>query len=182
MTDEPVPENFYDRLKPSLHRRIAKTLRSATEVVDLGCGDCDLAFFLAESGCQKVIGVDISDASFPRDTQPMEREGASVQCVKKDASALTFLGAETVDAVISVWALHEMSSPVGVLREAKRILRPGRQVLVVDFPRGSLAQRLWNEDYYSSEEVADMLREAGFATVRCELIAQGQVIWAIAEA
>lgn len=175
------PENFYEHLKPRLHRRIARTLHGARKVVDMGCGNCDLAFFLARSGCQEVIGVDISDASFPSETQAAGPEGAIVRCVKRDARALTFLRADTVDAVVSLWALHEMSSPAAVLREAKRILRPRGQVLIVDFPRGSLAQRLWNEDYYSSQEVADMLMEEGFAAVRCTVIALGEIIWAAAE-
>jgi len=179
--DESGSENFYDGLKPHLQELIAKAVRRAGKVLDVGCGNCDLAFFLAESNHQEVIGVDISDASFPREARATSQEGAEVQCVKKDATALTFLRAGSVDAVVSMWALHEMSSPTAVLREAERILRPGGQVLIVDFPRGSLAQDLWNEDYFAPEEVADMLRKARFAAVRCRVIAGGQIIWAGAE-
>ncbi len=179
--DESGSENFYDGLKPHLHELIAKAVRRAGKVLDVGCGNCDLAFFLAKSNQQDVIGVDISDASFPREARATSQEGAEVQCVKKDATALTFLRADSVDAVVSVWALHEMSSPTAVLREAQRILRPGGQVLIVDFPRGSLAQRLWNETYYAPSELTDMLKGAGFSAVRSRMIAGGQVIWARAE-
>jgi SAM-dependent methyltransferase len=88
---------------------------------------------------------------------------------------------ESVDAVVSVWALHEMASPVSVLCEAIRILRPGGRALIVEFPRNSLAQRLWNENYFEPEKVAEMLKEAGFTAIRCNLIADGQIIWATAE-
>ena len=49
---------------------------------------------------------------------------------------------------------------------------------MVDFPRDSLAQRLWNENYYVSREVTEMLRQAGFLGVASKLIARGQLIWA----
>jgi ubiquinone/menaquinone biosynthesis C-methylase UbiE len=179
--DNCLSRTFYDELKPRLHRRIARAVRAAVSIVDLGCGNCELAFFLAESNRQEVIGVDISDAAFPHPTGPRKPESGAVQCVKEDAKALSFLNADSVDAVVSVWALHEMSSPVSVLREAKRILRPGGQVLIVDFPKNSLAQRLWNENYFDREEVVEMLKEAGFAAVHCKVIAQGQVIWARGE-
>jgi ubiquinone/menaquinone biosynthesis C-methylase UbiE len=172
------PKTFYDDLKPQLRSRIARAVRGAARIVDLGCGNCDLAFFLAESNRQEVIGVDISGAEFPHGTGVTKAESGTVQCVKEDAKALSFLKAGSVDDVVSVWALHEMSSPLSVLREARRILRVGGHMLIVDFPRGSLAQRLWREDYYSSREVVDMLREAGFVAVRCKAIAQGQIIWA----
>ena len=70
-----------------------------------------------------------------------------------------------------------MAEPIEVLIEANRILRGGGVVLIVDFPRNSLAQRLWNEDYHTAAEVDQMLHEAGFADVECELIAREQLIW-----
>jgi SAM-dependent methyltransferase len=179
--NDSLPETFYDDLKPQLRSRIARAVSGAGKIVDLGCGNCDLAFFLAESNEQEVIGVDISDADFPQETEVMRANTGSVRCVKEDARALSFLDADSVDAVVSVWALHEMASPLSVLREARRILRPGGQVLIVDFPRNSLAQRLWSENYFDLEEVAGMLRKAGFAAVHCKAIAHGQIIWARGE-
>ncbi len=179
--DESPSENFYEELKPQLHRRIARTLRGSKKVVDLGCGSCDLAQFLAKSNRQEVIGIDISDASFPPEAQMSSAQGEKVRCVKKDAGALSFLVADSMDAVVTMWALHEMSSPIRVLREARRILRPDGLMLILDFPRGSLAQRLWNENYYSRHEVADMLKKTGFVSVRSRVIARGQIIWAQAQ-
>ena len=48
----------------------------------------------------------------------------------------------------------------------------------MDFPRGSLAQRLWNEDYYRPEQVRRLLVKAGFTDIRTRLIEQRQVLWA----
>lgn len=68
--------------------------------------------------------------------------------------------------------------PVEVLREANRVLRGGGVILVVDFPRDPLAQRLWNKGYFSAAEVAEMLRKAGLANAESRIIARGQPIWA----
>ena len=169
-----LPEDFYTRTKGRLRERIAGELRSADRVLELGCGSCELAGFLAEKNGQHVIGVDISDGGFP--DSPLRGEG--VECHKADAGKLKFLPEGAVDAVVSVHALHEMEEPVEVLGEANRVLRAGGEILVVDFPKGSLAQRLWNEDYYATCEVGQMLRRAGFLRVKSRRIARKQLTWA----
>ncbi|MCK4414555.1 MAG: class I SAM-dependent methyltransferase [Candidatus Eisenbacteria sp.] len=169
-----IADDFYEKNKDHLHRRVARELRSARRIVDVGCGDCDLAGLLAEVQRREVIGVDIVDAVFPA----LSAKGRRPRCIKTDARALDFLADATVDAVVSVWALHELAAPMAVLREAMRILRPGGTILIVDFPRGSLAQRLWNEDYYTTGEVREMLRQVGFARVEARRIARRQLTWA----
>ena len=84
----------------------------------------------------------------------------------------------SADAVVSMWALHEMEKPRAILGEARRVLRPGGEIFVIDFPRDSLALRLWNEDYYRPDEVKTLLQETGFEKIQVHLIEQGQVMWA----
>ena len=71
-----------------------------------------------------------------------------------------------------------MKNALAALEEARRVLRPEGRILIVDFPRGSLAQRLWNEQYYTPVQVEALLRKAGFADARAGVIYQEQVIWA----
>jgi len=169
-----VPEDFYDRIKDRIRERIAGELRFAGQVVDLGCGSCELTRFLARENRQRVVGVDISDGGFPEDEDAREE----VDCLKADARRLDFVRDGSVDAVLSVYALHEMEKPVEVLREARRALRGGGVILVVDFPRGSLAQRLWDENYYTSAEAVEMLGQAGFVGIESRLVERNQLIWA----
>ena len=179
MKGSPTPtlsDDFYDKIKPRLHQRIGRELRLARRVLDLGCGACDLVKHLADTYGQEVIGVDISSRSFPLGRH--SRGGTRFRCFKRDAARLRFLEDGSVDAVVTMWALHEMKDPQAILAEARRTLRPGGVLLIVDFPADSLAQRLWGENYYRPDEVKPLLEETGFSNVRVQLIERGQVMWA----
>ena len=171
-----MKDDFYEKIKPRLHRRIGRELRLAGRILDLGCGACELVQYLAQTYRQKVTGVDISGGSFPgrRHTS----DGRRFRCIRKNAKHLSFVKDASMDAVVSIWALHEMDHPEAILAESRRILRPGGELLIVDFPKNSLAQKLWDEKYYRPEEVEMLLKEAEFKTVRARLIEQKQIIWA----
>ncbi len=171
-----LTDDFYDEIKPRLHERIGRELRLAYRVLDLGCGACELARYLSETYGQKVTGVDISADSFPND-QNITKNTKRIRCIRKDAGRLTFIRNETIDAAIIFWALHEMENPQAVLQEAHRVLRSGGKVLVVEFPCNSLAQKLWNEKYYTSKELTGSLRKAGFKDIRAERIEDKQILW-----
>jgi ubiquinone/menaquinone biosynthesis C-methylase UbiE len=170
-----VADDYYAKIESRVHRWIARELRSARRIVDVGCGDCRLARLLAGNGRdRRVTGVDVSGAGFP-DTRKSRSE---LRCVKADARALNFLGTGEYDAAVSLYSLHELAAPMACLREVGRILRPGGEMLVVDFPRGSLAQQLWNEGCFTTAEVADMLRRAGFVKSGARRTARRQLTWA----
>ncbi|MBN2455270.1 MAG: class I SAM-dependent methyltransferase [Sedimentisphaerales bacterium] len=171
-----LPDNFYDKIKPRLYQRVGKELRLAFRVLDLGCGACELAQYLSETYAQKVTGVDISADSFS-DKRNVAKKTKRIRCIGKDAARLNFIRNEAIDAVIISWALHEMENPHAVLQEAHRVLRPGGKILVVEFPRNSLAQKLWNENYYTSKELAGFLRKAGFKDIRAKQIEHKQILW-----
>jgi len=170
-----VTEDFYRKIKPRLHKRIGRELRLAGRVLDLGCGSCDLVKYLARSYGQVVTGVDVSGGSFPRRRQT--KEGRRFRCVRKNARYLAFLKDASVDAVVSTLAFHEMSHPQAILAEAHRVLRPGGELLIVDFPRGSIAQELWNEDYYTPQKLTRMVADSDFAEVQAKSIERGQIMW-----
>jgi ubiquinone/menaquinone biosynthesis C-methylase UbiE len=173
-----LPDDFYEKIKPRLYQRIGEELREARRVLDLGCGGCELSRFLAETYGQEVIGVDISDGSFPDRHELRSRTRTLLRCVKADARRLGFLAAGAADAVVMLWALHELKQPRAVLLEARRVLRVGGKLLIADFPRGSLAQRLWNEDYYTPHRVSDLLAATGYVDVSAGLVECRQVLWA----
>ncbi|UCC69100.1 MAG: methyltransferase domain-containing protein [Armatimonadota bacterium] len=171
-------DDFYEKIKPRLYQRIGDELREARCVLDLGCGGCQLGRFLAETYSQQVIGVDMSDGSFPERHELRSRTRTLLRCVKADARRLGFLAAGAVDAEIMLWALHEIRQPRAVLVEARRVLRLGGKLLIADFPRGSLAQHLCNEDYYTPDQVSDLLAATGYVNISVGLVERRQVLWA----
>lgn len=176
MNGLPLADNFYEKIKPRLHRRIGRELRLAGRVLDIGCGSCDLVQYLVHAYHQDVTGVDVSSESFPKRSRSTAK--GRVHCIRKDARRLDFIKDEIIDAVVTMWALHEMAHPLQILRESWRVLRPGGEILIVDFPRDSLAQRLWNEDYLRPDRVAEMLRDTRFGRVTSRLTERGQILWA----
>ena len=176
MSPAKLSDNFYDKIKPRLYQRVGKELRLACRVLDLGCGACELTRYLFETYGQKVTGVDISADSFPNNRN-ITKNTRRIRCIHKDAARLTFIRNETIDAAIIFWALHEMKNSQAILQEAHRVLRPGGKVLVVEFPRNSLAQKLRNEKYYTSKELIGSLCKAGFKDIRAERIEHKQILW-----
>jgi len=176
MSSAKLPNNFYEKIKPHLYQRMGKELCLAYRVLDLGCGACELAKYLSETYGQKVTGVDISADSFPnnRNTTKNTRH---IRCIRKDAARLTFIRDETIDAAIIFWALHEMENSQAILQETYRVLRPGGKILVVEFPRNSFAQKLWNESYYTIKGLTGSLRKAGFKDIRAKRIEYKQILW-----
>jgi len=169
-----LPEDHYERIKARLYQRICRELHAAKRILDIGCGSCQLDRLLAEQNGRRIVGVDISDAKFPEE----EAHTGALQCRKGDAGNIEFLKDGSMDGVVSVYALHEMNNALKALKEARRVLRPAGRILIVDFPRESLAKRLWNEHYYTPLQVEALLRKAGFADARATVIYQKQLIWA----
>ena len=176
MNQAKVSDNFYDRIKHRLYKRVGLELHLAYRVLDLGCGACELVQYLSETYGQKVTGVDISANSFPN-KRKIAKNIKGVRCIRKDAAQLGFIRNETIDAAVIFWALHEMKKPQTILQEAHRVLRPGGEVLVVEFPRNSLAKELWNENYFTIKELTGFLCKAGFESIHIKQIEHKQILW-----
>lgn len=123
---------------------------------DLCCGTGQFTGLAVKSGIN-TIGVDLSPAML--DVARTKRTG--IQFIHADAAALPFHEGAFDGAAIS-FALHEkpISLAVDILRETRRIVRPGGQIVVADYrapaPRSSpwtglnirLVERLAGKNHY----------------------------------
>ena len=171
-----IPSDFYEQIRFDLQRRIGKTLRLARNIADLGCGNCELSKYLAERWGQHVIGIDVTNDSLPK--KKHNHPHIDLNCIHHNAEHINFLKKADMDAVVIKFALHEMIHPHKILQQAYRILRPGGTILIVEFPKDSLAQRLWNEDYFTPQQLRGMLHKAGFREIKVRLLFQTQIAWA----
>lgn len=111
-------------------------------VLDLGCGTGTHLGLYLERGCQ-VTGIDSSPAMLH---QARQKLGRRATLVLGDSGSCPFAD-RSFDLVLCCMALHEMDPDVrdAALQEARRLLRPGGRVLLMEHhpgPRQGLRGRV----------------------------------------
>jgi len=108
-------------------------LRPEFSLLDAGCGGGSITVGLAKTvGSGKVVGVDISDEAVKTARfRATEDSVSNVEFRVADAAKLDF-GDATFDGVFCHALLQHVDSPLNVLRELKRVLKPGGTIGVAD--------------------------------------------------
>jgi SAM-dependent methyltransferase len=91
-------------------------------VLELGCGAGHASIAMAKQGA-KVITVDPSAARLDQVRAACEREEVRVELHQADLAELAFIRGDTIDLVLSVFALSNVADPDRVFRQAHRVLR-----------------------------------------------------------
>ncbi|OGP86739.1 MAG: hypothetical protein A2Y95_05595 [Deltaproteobacteria bacterium RBG_13_65_10] len=109
--------------------------------------------------------------------------GAGNLLVAADVQALPF-PPERFDLAVSTSSFHYWPSPIGALREIRRVLRPGGRLVITDWCDDYLICRLFDRILrlldpahrraYDRKECADLLTEAGY---RIEAIERYKIDW-----
>lgn len=103
-------------------------------VLDVGTGPGALAVEIATrcASCS-VIGVDLAPDVLATAEQRARDAGVSerAQFVVADAAALPLADA-TIDVSVSTWSLHHWREVPAILRELRRVVRPGGRILLFD--------------------------------------------------
>ncbi len=131
---------------PHLHEVLG---RPGVRIVEIGCGGgwASLALARAYPSAQ-VLACDVDDATVGMARETVREAGLEdrVRVVQADAAALP---ERDVDVVFAFECLHDMPHPVEVLTAARRSLRGGGRVVVMDeavadrfAPGGDLTERL----------------------------------------
>jgi demethylmenaquinone methyltransferase/2-methoxy-6-polyprenyl-1,4-benzoquinol methylase len=167
------------------------------EVLDACCGTGDLAL-AAERAGGRVTGLDFSERMLER----ARRKSESVRWVRGDALALPFADG-SFDAATVGFGIRNVDDLEAGLRELARVLRPGGRLgcLEITRPRGLLKPffRLWFDGlvplagkvlpggaaytylpasvrrFPGPDDLAELMRRAGFEDVRWRLLGGGIV-------
>lgn len=137
----------YDRMNTLLSFRRHKAWRKfamkkmnvqpGDTAIDVCCGTCDWAISLAEaSGTGKVVGLDFSRNMLSVGEEKLKQKGLlhQVELVEGDAMELPFPD-NTFDHATIGFALRNVPDPVQVLREMKRVVKPGGQVVSLELSK-----------------------------------------------
>jgi demethylmenaquinone methyltransferase/2-methoxy-6-polyprenyl-1,4-benzoquinol methylase len=182
---------------------VAETVRPGDRVLDACCGTGDLAVAARERGAE-VVGLDFSARMLER----ARAKCADIRWVSGDVLALPFDDA-SFDAVTVGFGVRNVEDLESCLRELRRVLRDdGRLgILEITRPRGAFAPfyGLWFDRlvpllgrvlpggrayaylpasvmrFPRPEDLARLLREAGFASVRYRTFAGGIVALHVAQ-
>lgn len=163
-------KTIYDKIEGRPYKTIASKVKAAKRVLDIGCGDCQLVNFLAKQTKNKVTGIDISNGGFAQGERDAKKFGVSdlIKCVKDDAQSRSSFHNEKFEAAVCVYALHEFKRPLKVLKEIRKSLKREGKILIVDFIKGSTAEKLWSERYYTPPQIKSLLKRAGFDKIETE--------------
>lgn len=150
----------------------------ARSVLDVGCGDGDLAFDLAQRGA-RVTGIDASPEMIGAARTRALAHGANIDFEVAAAEQLPF-AAERFDLVAAITILCFVDDAAPVFREMARVLRPGGRLVIGELGKWSswaAARRirawcgsaLWAKaSFRTAGELCSLARNAGLTveTVR----------------
>lgn len=161
-------------------------VRRGERVLDVGCGAGNvLAQLTEQAGAEGIaIGLDFT----PRMLAAARRRAPRAPLVRADALHLPF-AEESFDVVWSSYMLDLLPEVdiAGVLREFRRVLRPGGRVALVSFTKAGEKLTLWERAYLHTPDwmvpyifgscrpirLAPFVEAAGFAGVESEMVPRG---------
>jgi SAM-dependent methyltransferase len=100
-------------------------------VLDVACGTGTVAAHLARAG-HTVTGLDLIAHLV---TRALRREGEGLSFAHGDVAAGTSFADGAFDACVSLHTLNWHPRPLALLRECRRLLRPGGHVIILSYTR-----------------------------------------------
>ncbi len=160
-------------------------INKGTSVLDVGCGFGLETERLVQAvgSAGRVCGIDKSEGFIAEARRRAERQGLSIAYEAGDATALPY-GDGQFDVVRAERLLIYIDDPAAVLREMKRVARPGAEIAVIEpdltltsvnLPNRDLVRRVLAHECdvavrhsWLPGRLTEMLAQAGFADISLE--------------
>ena len=150
--------------RADLGREIVERLGRCDTAVDLGCGTGDLLPGLYEKA-ETVIGVDSSPRMLEQARRRLSVNYEKIQLRIGELEHLPMKDEEADYAVINL-VLHHLPDPAAGIREAHRVLKKHRNLIILDFNKHleeSMRSRYGDRWLgFTQKEMENWLAEAGF--------------------
>lgn len=144
-------------------------------VADLGSGEGLLAELLARR-CRKVIAVDNSEKMVAFGARKARLNGLKNLEFRQGDLEDPPVESASVDLVILSQALHHATDPARAIAGAKRILKPGGQLLILDLVkhRFEQARELYGDQFlgFDESDLHRWLEVAGFRKIEISVVAR----------
>jgi ubiquinone/menaquinone biosynthesis C-methylase UbiE len=178
---------------PLLHRELR--FAGPTRLLEIGCGaGAQTAIMLRQNPALRVVAVDRSASHLAAARRYFARRRAlaegRLELLEAEATKLP-LEDGSFDAALSVWLLEHAADPLGIVREARRVLKAGGRLYVREVFNASVYIRPLCpalEEYWAAYNalqyelggnpnigmhLGNVLRKAGFRDIRVAL----EAIW-----
>ena len=139
---------FGPTLHPGRLRAIQRmAIQRGDRVLEVGVGT-GINASLYPSDCS-VTGIDLSDSMLEKARDRVARKGvANIRLLEMDAANLTFAD-DSFDIVYAPYLISVVPDPVAVVREMRRVCRPGGRVVVLNHFRSANPLMAWVEQLIS---------------------------------
>jgi ArsR family transcriptional regulator len=151
------------------------TLIPAIDVADLGAGEGTLSQLLAKRA-RKVIAIDISERMIEVGTQLAKDHGFTNLEYRLGDLEEPPIADSSIDLAVFSQALHHANSPHKAIAAARRILRPGGRLAILDLLTHSFEQArelyadLWLG--FSEIELLHLLEQTGFRENEVQVVSR----------
>jgi ubiquinone/menaquinone biosynthesis C-methylase UbiE len=124
-------------------------------IMDAGCGHGAITDELLRKGVTKIVGVDGSKERIKNYSKKYQ----SLKTIKSEVSKLEDLPFEndTFDKVICRFVLHHVTRPELIIKEYKRVLKKGGQLILVD--SDGILFNIYSREYDFEEEFSILKKE-----------------------
>lgn len=158
------------------YKKILRKIKHANSILDVGCGEGELAAFLARHG-KRITGLDISSGGFKKAKETAAKKGVLnlIKCRKGDVHKLSRLTEEKFDAATLAYTLHELAKPEAALREIRKVLNLEGAVLIVECIAAEEEDRQPCCNFTVSD-IKKMLGKTGFKCVSVEKLNRYDVL------